>query len=368
MVAWITKPDWTSVRGRNLRVELRKNVGKPDDIAVLLTAVGISIADHPFGAGSTGRAIWESVTATETDLLPALLKLTADEYPALKQVIGDVLDADSGPTAQWYVATPPEDARLFGPRYTHSLIGRFDLGASLKNVCTNSGYLVLQIHGQKGMGKSHSRLLLEHMNRSAGSPWVVTGFDIADLWPPTDYATKKVGVRDFMEQLAAAVGMTDTTFPGVVDQDDTKRLARELVTAWVGRYSALSQPKPRILFIDGLDRLYLDVEAINVAIAGLARRIVVGDLTDVRLIVTGYTGTFDDPVVGARVEEWAEPFSDTHLIDFFTTIATQIQRKISAQDAADLMKKTLKTSSVDDHAALDQAATEVAREYFGSPA
>lgn len=366
MGAWIDTPDWNSSLGMALRARLIALISTPEDIKVHLKRAHIPLGQHPFGAGSTAEMVWLSVTdKTASADLRVLLHHLQEAVPALAVDIARVL-ADQRPAAvgAWYSAQPPERARLLSTGGCRSLIARRDLGHQLRRLLADAGVQVLTVSGDPGMGKSHTVFLLDYLIEHGPYTWTKATLDVAFEWPPEEYSGGMVGVREFIERLASCLGLPGR-FDSVVDQDDTKHLARDLARALVDRYTP---DRPRqVLFLDGLDRHYLDIEPINVAVSYLAGRVVRG-LPNLRMIITGYTGGLDAQFPERFADDWAGPLNDTELEEFFFDVGAQVERTPDAATVTRLVQRTLAGSTIADHAALGREASRVANQHFGAPA
>ncbi len=360
MALWVDDPDLRSDLARQLHVSLATGLATPMEIEPVVVAIGLRVADHPFGAGGTAAMIWSSVLqdVAQRRLMRALVEHVRDRVPMISADMATVLAAPrSGGLNQWYRCDPPERARLLGPGDKRALLDRIELGSALVQVTDDAP--VVSIDGDPGQGKSHSRHLLRHVLEAAQPPWQLVVIDIAELWPAEECTT--FSARDFIGELSAKLGLP-RTYDEVVEHTEAKRIARELVTTFSGRYKSLVGR--RVLFVDGLDRSNVG-DDVGVAVAHLAREIETGELGDLRLVITGYRGGFAPVVAEVLVEDRTEPISTTHLALFFEEIGRHIGRPASTKEIDQLVAKTLDRAKLSDLLTLGREASAVAHEHFG---
>ncbi|HVM02892.1 MAG TPA: hypothetical protein VM263_09505 [Acidimicrobiales bacterium] len=361
MTAWVDEPDLAAPTAQSLNRALREAVGKTKDIEPFVVFSGLDVADYSWD--DPAALVWPAVVkdAATAGVLRALVERVRDAVPAARAPLDAVL-AVRRTDVVWYRCEQPARARLLGPGARLSLIDRLDLGRKAENVLGPMGMLVLSITGKPGRGKSHSRHLIRHLAEASRPPWQMVVIDVEEHWPEVE--GRKADARQVVGLLSSRLGLSPA-YPEVDTDTEAKRTARELVSAFCGRYKTSLPPARRLLIVDGLDRSSV-ADDVGVAVAHLASAIESGELPDTRLVVTGYQGAFPPRVVDGLEEDEAGAISEGHLVLFFNEIADHVGAPLDQATVDRLIGETLEGASLDELRLLGRRAALVAHRHFGN--
>jgi hypothetical protein len=357
MSLWIESPDLSDETGRRLHNLLADGIPDMDDLRQLWVTVGFKAADMAW-QGKT-RNVWLAILldAGERGKLRELIVAAGKLRPALASDLGEIVAAPAA-TSAWYTTPNPFVARLLGPGNRRSLIDRSTLSLQLRQV-EESEYLVFNIRGEPGSGKSHSRHLVQHVvAKKAGRKLIQ--LDVAEEWPDR-MISGQIDAREFTRVLAQKVRINSTF--DVDERTDATRISRDLANMFVARFGELPR-EPRWIFIDGLDRPAVLVD-VHVFVAHIALAVERGELgPQTRLIVTGHPGDFAASVQDVLVEEDIEKIDRSHVEQFFGEVSAHVGAPLDGAEIAELTDRVLERAALDDLRRLGRAACEVARERF----
>ena len=360
MTAWVDEPDLASETAQSLVEALRLAVGKTKDIEPFVMLSQLEVSDYSWD--DPAALVWPAVVkdAAAAGVLRKLVEGVHKSVPAARDRLEAVL-AVRRTDLGWYRCEPPSRARLLGPGARLSLLDRLELGRKAENVLGPMGMLVLSITGKPGRGKSHSRHLIRHLAEASRPPWEMVVVDVEEHWPEVE--GRKADAREFIGLLSSRLGLS-RAYPEVDTDTEAKRTARELVSAFCGRFKTSLPAARRLLIVDGLDRSSV-ADDVGVAVAHLASAIESGELPTTRLVVTGYQGAFPPRVVDGLEQDEAGSVSESHLVLFFNEIADHVGVPIDTATVNRLIGETLAEAPLDDLRLLGRQASLVAHRHFG---
>lgn len=361
MTAWVDDPDLSSPVASRLITALANAVSEADDIRPITDGIGIHAADLPW---AKARDTWREVVKEATRLrqMRALVEHMRDTFSMIEADMTAILAVSrAGDVGVWYQCSDPKRARLLGSDARKAMLDRYDLSDDLEELTSTAGRPILLINGEPGRGKTHSRYLLRHMLDNTADDWEWVVLDIAELWPAEDY--RSVDAREFIGELSAKLGLS-RAYDDVPSHTEAKRIARELVTSLVGRFTQLPSAN-RMLFIDGLDRSNIGSD-VAVALAHLARNIETGELERLRLVLTGHRGEFSPAVVDLLIENRIEQVGPTYVDQFFKDIGDHVGRPCTFDQTRELSARAFAKAGVDDLAVLGREVSKIAHDHFSS--
>ncbi len=356
---WIDQPNWSDDTGRELHDALKTAFWRSDDLERIWIQIALDPATQTWNEPAAG--LWWALMqdAHAAGKLEALIAEVQKRDPAIAPRLDAVLTAQVR-AESWYACNDHFTARLVGRGNRRSLINRRRLVSGLKQLA-HDDYVVFNIQGKPGSGKSHSRLLVQHVLKTPGLNSSLTMLDIAEEWPDKPGASD-IDAYAFVRVLAQKVNM-GTTFTVDLAHTQPERVSRDLANIFAARYASVPNPA-RWIFIDGLDRPRV-LPDVHVLVSHLAFAAESGGLGETRLITTGHPGDFANSVLDVLVEEEIAEIDEDDLEGFFEEVGRQVGSPLANGEGRVLAAKVLAGASLHDLPALDRAASAEARLRFG---
>lgn len=351
MIRWIDQPVWGDSTGLAVLKAVSNALVHEAEMREAWGRAAMEPGKFPFG--DTPRNVWNAMLrdAYNAGRLEQLLGQAEHLQPALTSSLA-VAFAEVAPL-RWYSCTDPYSSRMLGPGARRALINRSQLRKNLRDIVLDD-YLVCNIQGQSGTGKSHSGYLIQHLAQHPQIGSESIRIDIKEDHP------NGVDAHAFVTGLAERLGMSSTF---VVDEaTHATSIADSLARKFLSRFPDL-RARARWIFIDGLDRPGVQ-DDVHVFVRRLALAAANGELKGVRLFMTGYRGDFHNDVLDVLCQEEIDSIDRSHLEDFFTDIAEHVGAELEAEEAVRLADRVLERASLSDLGRLGLAASEVAREHF----
>jgi hypothetical protein len=326
-MTWIDQPTaWNRQRGRELTKLLAKIYQEKDEVRVLLENIGAE--NHLPPDSPTPEVRWHDLAKRlhGTRRLRELLELVVEDNPRLA---GDIerLSADDPENA---VGNPADayQVRLIGPA-RRPLIDRTDFRSNLRQFL-DQRWPVLLIRGPEKSGKSFSFELMNHVVGGLDDPRL-TMIDFSHPASGNDAVALMAMIRDILgiEPLDAQPRTSTST-----------NLAKRLVHELVGDYT-FADMATRILVIDGLSRKDLAGD-VNDMVVQLATDVVRGQLRRTKLVLTGYTGTFDEQIRHSVLPEDIRTITETDVWLYFRDLGTDLGKELTKTELDDLVAEAMR--------------------------
>lgn len=289
----------------------------------------------------------------------ATVKLDSVLRQSLERELANMPTAAAGGDRMWYQCVNPWDSRFVGPDASRAVIDRSGLRSGLRDLAREQRR-VLVISGAAGSGKSHSLLLIEHLQDAHQ----LIGHRFA-IVSTHEWGGEVTGVQLALT-LARRLGLDLDLKPGGDELGDA--LVRKILDLIAGRYPQ-DQASPCWIILDGLDRPLVHESARD-----MARRLIVmvglGALRPTRLIVTGLDELTNEE---RRYASWERiPVIDDSLMrEFLSAVAGQLgyqlrQGELDAYVAGVLGSGTvLRTLGEVEDAVIDLVRTRLAVSHDG---
>lgn len=254
----------------------------PDVRAELELVEGLDLGDVPWPVNEfKARIFWSTyvLDLRGSPVLKDLVKHMATRFPPRTAEFRYFLELrrTTGPRT-WYDPPSPLEAQFVGSGAAQPMINRRKLRDELTKL-HEEGYRTLNITGAAESGKSFSYQLVQGLADQEDLPLILV--DIAE------WGTEPFFARDLVDRIAGQLKIkVDTEHLHSVPDPNTR--ARLLMFALRDEFPA--SKKPRWIMVDGLDRANVQPDARAFVEKFLQSIDVNGQPTNVRLVVTGFTG------------------------------------------------------------------------------